>query len=223
MFTLGTLHWNRNARSPTLPVRICIRRELSCFLRPRCFWSAFFALNSGSISAGSTPGPSWDLARASTLPSYYSLQSLSTASSVVSSPSTHHRHTYRASCSPSLGRSCSPIDLILILCLRRRVATAVQVQYTFLAMPVYSSLDSNSATLLLRCIWIDGTAASTSRCRTWVARYPLVTVRRHSDCAVLRWLAIPRVSCCFARFVLYRCSIYHCCPYNLGIDFSCTG
>ena len=191
VFTSGTLRWNRNARSPTLPVRICVRRELSCFLRPRCFWSAFFALNSGSISAGSTPGPPWDLARASTLPSHHSLQSLSTASSVVNSPSAHHRRTHRAFYSPPLGRSCGPIGLILVLCLRRRVATAVQAQRTFLAMPVYSSLDSNSATLLLRYIWIGRTAASTSRCRVWVARYPPVTVRRHLDCAVLRWLAIP--------------------------------
>ena len=152
MFTSGTLYWNRNTWSSTLLVRICIRRELLCFLRPWCFWSTFLPLNSGSVSAGSTPGPPWDLARASTLPSHHSLQSLSTASSVVNSPSAHHRRAHRAFCSPPLGRSCGPIGLILALCLQRRVATAVQAQRTFLAMPVYSSLDSNSATLLLRYI-----------------------------------------------------------------------
>jgi hypothetical protein len=152
VFTPETLRWNRNAQSPTLLVQICVRRELSYFLRFWCFQSTLFPLNSGSISAGSTLGLPWDLACTSTLPSHQSLQSLSTALSAVSSPSAYYRHAHRAFCSLPLGRSCSPIGLILVLCLQRQVATTVQALHTFLAMPICSSLDSNSATLLLRYI-----------------------------------------------------------------------
>jgi len=51
--TSGTFCANRKARSPTLPVRICVRRELSCLWRCRCFFRASYENRGRAAGAAS--------------------------------------------------------------------------------------------------------------------------------------------------------------------------
>jgi len=48
----GTLRSKRKSRSPTFPVRICVRRELSCFRRSRCFLRASYENTGCEAGAG---------------------------------------------------------------------------------------------------------------------------------------------------------------------------
>ena len=140
--SLGTQHWNRNAFSPILPVRICTSVELSCFRRVLCFRRAL-VVKSGR-SAGSLP-----LRRSYTatqLASHLACQSRYITS--VDVPSAIHRYAHSLLASPPLGSRRLILNLPRLFLSRRAIAPQVlRMSSPFF---VASSRASKSANRLLR-------------------------------------------------------------------------
>jgi hypothetical protein len=189
----GTRRSARKALRPILPVRICVRVALSCFRRPLCRLRAR-GPKSAVVSAGSGRDRGCLALAAATFRLCLVFQSRMTASSAVPGPSVGvpptHWQAHRAVVSPCRGLSVVRRPLGS-LCRSRR-PTHVQACWMVWFIPDLSSRASNAAGLWLRYRSIGGTKASASRARVAVALYAPVTRRRHADCGLAIFAAMPR-------------------------------